>query len=217
MALTKSNFYKKKPINIEISFDDGGALDIKAADILDKYGLKATFYIVVDWIDKDGFLTWDQVKDLDKRGFTIGSHTVTHPQDLKSLYEEQLFVEVQNSKDMIETVLGHSITKFCYPRGRTNARVRQVVVESGYIDARGTGKPGVITSEDKFYLPGTIHIFKREEYRNQNIVDFANDVFEQLKKEGGYCNIWGHSAEIEREGLWDTLEGVLSLVKQLHE
>ncbi len=216
MALTKKNFYKKKPINIEVSMDDGGVLDMKVADILDKYGMKGTFYIVIDWVGKDGFLTWDQVKELDKRGFEIGSHTLTHPQDLKELYTEGLFYEVQNSKDMIETVLGHNISKFCYPRGRQNQRVRNMVEEAGYVEARTTGKPGVTKVEDKLQLPGTIHIFNRKEYGNQNIVDFANDVFEKLKKEGGYCNIWGHSKEIERDQLWSTLEGVLSLVKGMN-
>ncbi len=215
MALTKKNFYKKKPITIEVSMDDGGALDMKMADLLDKYGTKGTFYIVVDWIGKDGFLTWDQVKELDKRGFEIGSHTTSHPQDLKKLHEEELFYEVQNSKDMIETVLGHSISKFCYPRGRYNERVLEMVATAGYVEARGTGKPGITEVKDKLQMPGTIHIYQRKEYGNQNIVDFANDVFEKLKKEGGYCNIFGHSKEIERDQLWSTLESILSLAKEI--
>ncbi len=215
MALTKKNLYKKKDIKIEISFDDGGILDLKVADMLDKYGLKATFYVVIDYVGQEGYLTWENIKDLDKRGFTIGSHTCSHPQDLKKLHEEDLFYEIQNSKDMIETVLGHGITKFCYPRGRQNERVRQIVAEAGYIEARVTGKPGIIEVKDKLQMPGTIHIYQRKEYGNQNIVDFASDVFEKLKKEGGYCNVWGHSQEMQREQMWSTLEGVLSLVKEV--
>ena len=216
MALTKKNFFKKKDVKIEISFDDGGVLDMKVADMLDKYDLKATFYIVVDWVDKEGYLTWDQIKELDSRGFEIGSHTITHPQDLKGLYEEELHYEVQNSKDMIEMVLGHNITKFCYPRGRANNRVMEKVIDSGYMEARGTGKPGVITNEDKFYLPGTIHIYKREEYGDKSITQYAGQVFGQLVKEGGYCNIFAHSAEIDRDNNWEVFEEVLRMVRDIH-
>ncbi len=212
MALTKKNFFQKKDFTIEISMDDGGEQDMRVADMLDKYGLKATFYITIDYMETDGYLTWKQVKELDKAGFTIGSHTVTHPQDLKKLHEEQLFFEVQNSKDMIETALGHTITKFCYPRGRQNKRIRQAVADAGYIEARTTGKPGITEIKDKLQIPGTVHIYQRKEYGNQGIVDFANDVFEKLKKEGGYCNVWGHSQEIEKFSLWSTLESVFSLI-----
>jgi len=209
MGLTKKNLYKRKPITLEFSFDDGWVLDLRVADMLDKHGLKATFYIVVDWVGKEGFLTWEDIKGLEKRGFTIGSHTVTHPQDLKKLHEEELFYEVQNSKDMIETALGHSISKFCYPRGRQNERVRQMVALAGYVEARVTGRPGVTEVKDKLQMPGTIHIYQRKEYGDKGIVDFAREVFEKLKRDGGYCNIWGHSLELEKFSLWSTLEEVL--------
>ena len=214
MALTSKSF-KKKNHKIEVSLDDGNKLDLRVADILDKYGQKATFYIVVDWVGKPGFLSWEDIKNLDKRGFEIGSHTISHPSDLKVLYDEDLHYQIQNSKDMIETVLGHEISKFCYPRGRQNERVRQVVANAGYLEARVTGKVGVTEIKDKLQLPGTIHIFPREEYGNRNIVDFANEVFEKIKGEGGYCNVWMHSSDLKEHSLWDTLEGVLSLIKEL--
>jgi hypothetical protein len=84
-----------------------------------------------------------------------------------------------------------------------------VVKQSGYLSARGTGKPGVITKEDQFYLPGTIHIFQRPEYERQSILDFAKSVIDRAKKEGGYINIWGHSEEINRDGNFGVFEEVL--------
>jgi peptidoglycan/xylan/chitin deacetylase (PgdA/CDA1 family) len=212
MGLTKSNFYKKSDFKIAYSFDDGGENDLKVAGILEKYGLSATFYIVVDWIGKQGYLTWNQVKELEKRGHMIGSHSMTHPQDLKMVFDEQLHYEIYNSKDMIETVLGHRIDSFSYPRGRMDDRVRRFVIEAGYKEARGTGKPGITKIEDKFYLPGTIHIFQREEYGEKSIFDYAKEVIDKLVKEGGYCNIWGHSQEINENRLWKVLEKILKYV-----
>lgn len=222
MGLTKSNFYKKPEadikekvnVRIETSWDDGGILDLKVAELLKKYNLPGTFYIVIDWVGKPGYLNWDQIKELDKQGFNIGSHTVNHPMDLKACFDEDLFLEVQSSKEMIETVLGHNINSFCYPRGRADDRVKAKVAEAGYLEARGTGKPGITTIEDKLYLPGTIHIFQRAEYENVPLVDYAMKVIDKVVKEGGYINIWGHSAEIDKNGLWDSLEVILKYAKK---
>ncbi len=115
-------------VKIETSWDDGFTFDFKIVELLKKYNLPGTFYIIVDAIGKEGFLTWEQIKDFDKQGFSIGSHTMTHPNDLKDLFEERLFYEIQNSKDIIEAALGHPISKFCYPRGRYDARVKEMVV-----------------------------------------------------------------------------------------
>lgn len=215
MGLTKNNFYKKPEVKIEVSVDDGGKLDLKVAELLKKYEIQGTFYIVIDWIGTEGSLNWEDIKKLDKEGFIIGSHTITHPSDLKMLFDEQLHYEIQNSKDILETALGHNITTFCYPRGRTDERVKTKVVEAGYINARGTGKPGITKIDDDFYLPGTIHIFQREEYEGIPVLDYAKKVIDKVFKEGGYCNIWCHSSELEKFSLWDVFEEVLKYASEI--
>jgi peptidoglycan/xylan/chitin deacetylase (PgdA/CDA1 family) len=224
MALTKASFKKDltrevpEPIRIEFelatSWDDGGINDMRIADILTKYSLPGVFYIIVDRVGEEGYLTWANIKELDQRGFEIGSHTMSHPADLKELYEEDLFYEVVNSKDMIETVLGHHISKFCYPRGRVDERVKEMVRRAGYTEARVTGKPGVREVKNKLEMPGTIHIFQRPEYENLSVLDFAKGTIDTAKLEGGYINIWGHSKEIDTNGLWDVLDQVLDYAKK---
>ena len=81
---------------ISISSDDGFRNNLKAAEILDKYGAKGCFFINPDTIGlrdfssiqafcksrlhfpPTEFLTWDDVHDLMKRGHEIGSHTIGH-------------------------------------------------------------------------------------------------------------------------------------------
>jgi peptidoglycan/xylan/chitin deacetylase (PgdA/CDA1 family) len=213
MALTKKVFYKNRNAIITTSFDDGGKLDLKVAELLKKYDLNGTFYIVLDWIGQEGYLNWEDIKQLDKEGFEIGSHTITHPSDLKMVFDEQLHYEIQNSKDLLETALGHKIASFCYPRGRADERVKNKVKESGYKTARGTGKVGITSVADKYYLPGTIHIYQREEYGELSILEYAKLVINKVRKNGGYVNIWGHSKEIERDQNWKTLDKVLSYIK----
>ena len=214
MGLTKRSFYEKPKFIFEFSFDDGYKLDLKVAEVLNRYGLKGTFYVVLDWVGTKNFLTWDDIKELDGQGHKIGSHTISHPPDLKLLYEEQLHYEIQNSKDLLETALGHSVTSFCYPRGRADERVKRKVVEAGYLEARGTGRPGITRIKDKFYLPGTIHIFQRGEYKDKTIYEYAKEVIDKIKEEGGYCNTWGHSKEIFRDGNIGVLERIIEYIKQ---
>lgn len=199
-------------VQIEFSFDDGYSNDTRTAEILEKYNLRGTFYIIFDAVGQPNRLSWDQIKDLDKRGHSIGSHTMTHPSDLKALFNDELHVEIQNSKDLIENVLGHNITSFCYPRGRFDERVKQIVAESGYITARGTGKPGKTTVEDRLALPGTVHLYPRQEYEGVPVLEYAKGVIDKVQKFGGYCNVWGHGNELEKYSLWEVLEEICQYV-----
>jgi len=198
---------------LQTSWDDGGFLDLRIASMLKKYNLPGVFYIIVDKVGTQGYMTWDEVKSLDRAGFKIGAHTMSHPSDLKALHDEQLHYEIQNSKDMIEAVLGHQIYSFCYPRGRFDDRVIDFVAKAGFVEARTTGTPGISTFDSPFKKPGTIHIFQRPEYEGKPIAQFAKETVDRVKKEGGYFNIWGHSKEIEENNLWGVLDEVLAYVR----
>ena len=214
MGLTSRNYYQKPKLDFHTSWDDGNKLDLKIADILERTGhvQNSTFYVVLDWIGTEGFMTWDDIKDLDKRGFQIGSHTISHPMDLKQLHDDFLFAEVQSSKEMIESVLGHKIRSFCYPRGRMDNRVRHYVEEAGYLNARVTGKPGVRDASDPYKLPGTLHVFPREEYGGEHWAKFGKGVV-QASRDNDYFNLWGHSPEVEKYDQWNDLEEFLKYVK----
>ena len=61
---------------ITFTFDDG-ANEVNshswAAEQLDKYGFKATFYVVTNWT-RD----WSPYKSIAQKGHEIGSHTDSH-------------------------------------------------------------------------------------------------------------------------------------------
>ncbi len=68
-----------------INFDDSHESDYTyAKPILDKYGFKATFFEVCNWIeagyhDKDISVTWEQIAALRQDGMDIEAHTMNHP------------------------------------------------------------------------------------------------------------------------------------------
>lgn len=79
-------------------------------------------------------LSWDDVRDLDRGGIEIGSHTVNHP-ILSRESSEVIRDEVWQSKEVIEAETGHKIVSFAYPNGGAddyNPTVLREVEAAGY-------------------------------------------------------------------------------------
>ncbi len=69
-------------------------------------------------------MTWDELEKLDKQGLvTVASQTVTHPEDLRNLSDEQLQKEMVRSRRDLETHLGHRVQFLAYPNGKYDDRV----------------------------------------------------------------------------------------------
>ena len=65
---------------------------------------------------------WDELKRLDPRVVTIGSHTLTHP-ILTSLSREETDAELRESRAVLEAELERRVPDFCYPNGNVDASV----------------------------------------------------------------------------------------------
>jgi peptidoglycan/xylan/chitin deacetylase (PgdA/CDA1 family) len=104
-----------------INFDDSHQSDYTyAKPILDKYGFKATFFEVCNWVeagyhDKDISITWPEIAALQQHGMDIESHTMTHP-ILNDLSQSDLNYEIGQSKQCLENH-GFNPTIFAYPNG----------------------------------------------------------------------------------------------------
>ena len=123
-----------------ITFDDGYRNVLsEAAPVLDQLGLRATAYIITGRISNgdSSFLTWRQLRILEKRGFEIGSHTVSH-HDLRSLGDRALAAELTGSRQRLEQALGHPVQWLAYPYGAHDARVVAAARRAGYVLATTT-------------------------------------------------------------------------------
>src|SRR5205814_6959228 len=63
--------------------------------------------------------TWQELKALDPRVVTIGSHTMSHP-ILTSLTADETDAELRESRTRLEARLQRPATLFCYPNGDLN-------------------------------------------------------------------------------------------------
>ena len=114
---------------VTTSWDDGTKLDLKLAELLNKYGIRGTFYI--SKTQSDNPLEGDDLRALDKV-HEVGAHTLNHV-DLTKVSLLQAKEEIEGIKAYLEDILGHKIHMFCYPYGKYNENIKKMVKASGFI------------------------------------------------------------------------------------
>lgn len=116
------------------TFDDGGMSSYTIiAPILEKFNIRGIFFIVTGSIGTLGFMSREQIVELDRRGHTIGSHSHTHRR-LSSIPREEVYNEWKKSKDILEAIVGHDVTIASIPNGYQSDFVLSEAVRSGYTD-----------------------------------------------------------------------------------
>lgn len=130
---------------VVITFDDGYRNFCEHAfPALKRFGFTATMFLPTASIADQPLIfkgrecmTWGEVRELQRRGITFGSHTVSHPQ-LHGLDRELIREEILRSRRTIEDKTGLAVDSFAYPYAfpQTDepfkAMVRQILEEGGY-------------------------------------------------------------------------------------
>ena len=100
---------------------------------------------VADWAHAIAPMTWDQLRELDRNGITIGAHSHFHS-ILPAMPIEEATRDLVRSKERIEAELGRACMSFAYPDGKHDEPVRQAVQQAGFACAvtqdRGTNGAG---------------------------------------------------------------------------
>lgn len=158
-----------------ITFDDGD-LSIYAIvyPLLKEMDMKATFFLVPNFIGEVGYMSWDQVREMNnyrtvtgRKLFTFGSHSLTH-RPLGDLSKDEILFEMTESKRILEEELGEPILTIALPfgSGAGDKRVIDAAKESGYLAVR-TSQPGAVATE--MINPMNIQTF--------NVENYSTDVF----------------------------------------
>ncbi len=161
-----------------ITFDDGYQNNYtNALPVLKKYKYPATIFIVVDEIGRkvqhdrtypEERLTKKEIKDMAKY-MNFGSHTMTHG-NLAIEKISQAKHEIADSKTAIEQITGKKVRLFCYPMGRFNPGVKDLLKENGYTGACSTYSGLINRQTDPYELPR----IEWKELTGSSIHDFWN-------------------------------------------
>ena len=104
---------------------------------------------------KNLMMTWDQTRGLIAKGHMVGSHTMTHP-NVAFISESEARVELSESKQRLEQVLGSPIVHFSYPCPALTPHWKQTTAELtrqiGYQTAVTTDGGAVRAKDDPLSL-----------------------------------------------------------------
>lgn len=136
IAVKTSTRNKRLPIysvgtnekKIAISFDAAwGNEDTQMLiDILKKYNVKATFFLVGEWVDKYP----ESVKALCDAGHSIQNHSDTHPH-MTQISKQEMISQIENCNKKIEKITGVKPTLLRPPYGDYNNSVVETIEELG--------------------------------------------------------------------------------------
>lgn len=174
-----------------ISVDDGSVDDLRLADLAKRYEIELIIYLPCEWQSlayAKGYepLTYDAAYALAKQ-FEIGSHTITH-RHLTKIPEEEAKSEIADSKVMLEQLFDTEITKFAPPRGYTNDLLTDFTL-SFYEKQRLT------KGKDLVHIHPDSGANGNKPWRDSITLDTRE--------------LWCHSWELNKYGLWDELEEFL--------
>ena len=113
-----------------VTFDDGYADFLDAAERLAAAGFPSTLYVTTGQLGAAGMLTRGQLQSLGD-SVEVGAHSRSHPR-LDELPVDRLRDEVHGSKADLEELLQRPVRSFAYPHGDHDRRVRQTVVDAGF-------------------------------------------------------------------------------------
>lgn len=139
-----------KQVALSLSFDDARASQVeRGAALLDRYNVKATFYVMPSGVERK-LAGWRKVV---ASGHEIANHTLNHPcsgniawsrnNSLENYTLERMRQELLGANRRIQELLGVTPESFTYPCGQTfvgrgvDARSYVPMVASLFVSARG--------------------------------------------------------------------------------
>ncbi|MGI8563853.1 MAG: polysaccharide deacetylase family protein [Candidatus Dormibacter sp.] len=139
--------------SVVLTFDDGYADFYSTAwPVLREHHFTAVAYLVSGFLGRPGYVTAEQVAELDRAGVEVGAHTVTHV-DLTIVAAADLVHELVDGKASLEHIVNHPVLDFSYPSGRHNPAVEKAVQAAGFDTATTTEQGAAESAASRFAWP----------------------------------------------------------------
>jgi hypothetical protein len=217
---------------VTVSVDDGHPTDLRTADLLHKYGLKATFYAPAANPER-AVMSPSDLQQL-SRNFEVGGHTLNHV-SLPSLPRDVAWSEIVDCKSWLEDLTGKTVVSFCYPKGKFDRVTAGLAKKAGFLAARTCLFNLHDFPEDPFRWGVSTHAYSHSHlvqmrhallegnfngaWNYWNVYKGTTDWQQQFLRAldhvgeyGGIAHLGMHSWEIDAFGHWDLLESVFKSI-----
>ncbi len=171
-----------------LSFDDGHERDRGVIAVLDRFGIKATFYIIAQRTGRLDAAVY--------AGHEAGSHTFTHPR--RGLNEtKDLSAEVIAARPRLQKWSGQEVKPFAYPCGKATLRYAEVVGIVGHTMARtyAIDPENAYQIPEPFLVPVTAYLDRPIDY----------DALWNLRHENKPIHLAGHGQHFCDTETWQSL------------
>ena len=154
-------------------------------DIMNKYNVKTTFFVVGGWVDKFP----ESVKQLSDAGHEIMNHSNTHPH-MTQISVEKMKEEVEACDKKIESITGKKPTLFRAPYGDYDNKVVGAMRETGHftiqwdvdsLDWKDLSASEITDRVLKKVKPGSICLFHNAA---KHTPEALPQIIEALQKDG---------------------------------
>ncbi len=220
---------KKKAITF--SFDDGVLQDIRLINLLNKYGLKATFNLNsglfngqdILWLKEPSrqavcryTISPKDVKEIYAQ-HEVAAHTLTHPKLTTVEDDNEIIRQVEQDRLNLSELVGYEVVGFAYPGGGVNHDDRCVELirkHAGVRYARGYKRC------ESFDLPDDLYrFFPNASADHLDMLDVLVDRFLELRPEKPQMlYVVGHAYSLDYENeRWAKLESIFQKLSGLDD
>ena len=118
---------------VAITFDDGYRDNLTVAlPLLEKFQLPMTLFVTAGFVDRDGFLSEEELRELSRHPLiTIGAHGLWH-RDFNGLELDDARFELIESRRLLEEITGQRVDLMAWPFGECKPDVERLSAECGY-------------------------------------------------------------------------------------
>jgi peptidoglycan/xylan/chitin deacetylase (PgdA/CDA1 family) len=200
-----------KTAALSLSFDDGrDGQVLRGTPLLDKYGVKATFYVLPKFIEPQLEL-W---KKAVAAGHEIGSHTTNHPctgnfnwvreegVEVENYTLKQMRLELEDTNSTLHKLLGVTPRVFAYPCGNTSvgrgAEVESYIPLVAKMFLSGRGWPGETSNNPAFVDLTQVMGQRMDDQTFEQILP----ILQTAQQEGRWVVLGGH--EVGKPDIYTT-------------
>ena len=218
MTFKESNQLKA----VTFSYDDGVLQDFRMVELLNQYGLKATFNLNSQVLGTRGVLEMEgkriahyKIHEQDVKtlyaGHEVAAHTLTHP-NLTTLSDEEVLRQVVEDQKNLSVLVGVPVVGLAYPCGGKNhdERVATLIREHTTIQYCRT-----ILSNGNFDPQEDLYRFQPTAFHLEfdKLVTLGKEFVESTPKTPQIFYVWGHSYEMDcHPENWQKLEEFFKLI-----